>query len=387
MFAYPSSPESYFAQIRSYPSVICFGAGAKARQSFPLLRKQGIEPVAFCDNNSAVWGTDFVDGIPILSLEDVRRAYPNRCFVLTVASGNAAQIRQELRDKGETCAIYHAANPFKVDDGFLPWQTVEAHFDEFASIGVGFADSYSAELYAELLQYKMTGNLFPILDKFGDAQQVSFFDSSLIPVQNNHTYVDVGAYTCDTIMQFLLYSGGHYHKIIGFEPDAGNYAAAKDFVRYSRMPQIDIRNLGLWSSPGSRKFYTVANDNKHCYDSPNFYRSVDHAMDSQTKAMLAAEGENCDEKVVSTLDNELENTEPTILKVNALAADVEILKGGEQTIRRHQPVVMLEYGCKLEYLLETPRLLSSYGKDYRLYLRQKNIFGDSKTILYVIPSK
>ena len=61
--------------------------------------------------------------------------------------------------------------------------------------------------------------------------------------------------------------------------------------------------------------------------------------------------------------------------------------GGEQTIRRHQPVVMLEYGCKLEYLLETPRLLSSYGKDYRLYLRQKNIFGDSKTILYVIPSK
>jgi hypothetical protein len=110
-------------------------------------------------------------------------------------------------------------------------------------------------------------------------------------------------------------------------------------------------------------------------------------VDSQTKAILAAGGEDCDEKYVSTLDNELENTAPTILKVNALAADMEILKGGEQTIRRHQPVVMLEYGSKLEYILEIPQLLSSYGKNYRLYLRQKNIFGDSKTIFYAIPTR
>src|SRR5579863_7810376 len=45
--------------------VVLFGAGGLGRQTLTCLRKIGIEPLAFSDNNSLLWG-NIVDGVAIL---------------------------------------------------------------------------------------------------------------------------------------------------------------------------------------------------------------------------------------------------------------------------------------------------------------------------------
>ena len=42
----------------------------------------------------------------------------------------------------------------------------------------------------------------------------TFFDDKLIPVSDKHSYVDVGAYTGDTLLKFYAFSRGRYKKIM-----------------------------------------------------------------------------------------------------------------------------------------------------------------------------
>lgn len=380
------SSECYFKKIREHEHVVCFGAGSKARQTLPLLRANGIKPSVFCDNNSDLWGSDFESGLKIIPPSDLRKYYQDYCIVITAASGSAFTIRQDLLGHGETCDVYHIANPFKVEDAFLTWETITNNFDEFKHTESLFADNESQELFTVFLEWKMTGNIFPLYDRFAHPKQDSFFDPSLIYSSADHIYIDVGSYTGDTIMQFLLFSGGHYKQIIGFDPYANNCAAARDFVRYSRMENIEIRERGLWSKHEKRILYTIGGCNGEDYGNPNFYCHISHMADHQTRQRLSVVGERLEEKVIHTLDEELDGIVPTILKINALAADQEVLKGGRETISRHRPIIVMEYGCKMDYILETPKLLLSLCQNYKLYLRQIWVFDDCKTVLYAIPS-
>ena len=89
---------------------------------------------------------------------------------------------------------------------------------------------------------------------------------------------------------------------------------------------------------------------------------------------------------MDTLDHLLEDERPTLMKINAMAADLPILEGAERIITRYCPDIILEYGVRPDYLIDEVKYLNSLGVGYRFYLRQKNIYGDTKTILYAIGS-
>ena len=50
--------------------LVLFGAGNFGRQALERLRARGVEPLAFSDNNSRLWGTQ-IDGVLVLSPEEV----------------------------------------------------------------------------------------------------------------------------------------------------------------------------------------------------------------------------------------------------------------------------------------------------------------------------
>src|SRR5438105_15270393 len=50
-------------------ALVLFGAGHLGKKTLRGLRQAGIEPLAFADNNSELWGTR-IDGLEVLSPED-----------------------------------------------------------------------------------------------------------------------------------------------------------------------------------------------------------------------------------------------------------------------------------------------------------------------------
>jgi hypothetical protein len=88
---------------------------------------------------------------------------------------------------------------------------------------------------------------------------------------------------------------------------------------------------------------------------------------------------------VERLDSVLNGDAASIVKVNALAADMQVLQGAEETIKKYRPALINDYGARPDYLLSVPKFITDFNTlKYKLYLRQKIIFGDSKTVLFAV---
>lgn len=369
----------YFEKIRSCPNIILYGIGGKARQSLDLLQSLEIYPVVACDKNPELWGGIISIGstkIEICSFESVREKYKKYTILLTVSIKNAVEIRKELIKSGEKNPIYHLCNPYKVD-----FELSEPKDNEkIKEIYESWSDMLSQELFVQNYNYKLTGNMLELYTKTdGD----TFFDDELVLRREDHIYIDVGVYTGDTICKFLEYTRGKYQQIVGFEPDPGNYKAALSFVKYGRVKNCIIENVALGNKQEKKSFFTVGNDNNNNYDSPNFYVDIEKIADNTTiKGDLI--GEKTLQLDVDILDNVLAGIKPTIIKINALAADIPILQGASNILQNCRPIIIMEWGTRPEYLEELITFIKNIKSDYKFYLRQKNIFGDSKTIFYAV---
>lgn len=374
----------YFENIKKYSHIIVYGAGNKAKLTIPLLESKGIVPCAVCDGNSALWGNTFLGKYPIYSYEQATSEFSNYCILICATVHVATEIIEELGKKGEKNPVFHCCNLFKVDSCFLSTQDYLSNFDRYSAVYDLLQDDLSKQIYIEFLNSKMTGSMFS-LQKLTDGD--TFFDQELLgSCSSDDVYVDAGAYTGDTLCRFIAYSGLRYKKAILFEADEANFCALKNFVDYGVVPHTQLINCALWSEKTEKNFYTLKDNHNLHFGSPNLFNDFNEIADNTS--LFASEKQNTSaisQKVETvTLDSVLQSESPTIMKINALAADLPILEGSIQTLKRCLPNIILEYGVRPEYILAEVELLHGLNLGYRFYLRQKSIFGDNKTVLYAL---
>lgn len=213
-----------------------------------------------------------------------------------------------------------------------------------------------------------------------------FFDDKILKRKEYEVFVDVGAYTGDTILQFLEFCRGQYNKIYAFEPDRGNYSSLLKFIKYGKINNIETFNIGGWDCREEKEFFTLSDNDGMNYDSSNFYKNISRAIPNN-EIVRCRENKICEASYivkVDAIDNVIEDEEITIMKINALAADMPALKGAKNRILQSKPAIIMEYGVRPSYMTEEIVWLDELKVGYRFYMRQKNIFGDCKTILYAI---
>ncbi len=375
------NPDVYYEEIKRNKNIIMYGIGSRARQTIAFLKEKGIIPIEVCDGNEKLWGQIFDKGYVIRSYKEIKERYSDYCIVLSVAINNALEI---INDLEEGVSYYHVCNPFKIENGFLDYHDFLNSCKEYEAICDILQDEKSQNIFIENINYKLTGNLLR-LQKLEDGN--TFFDERLLRNRNDSEYIDVGAYTGDTMCRFLEYDG-KYKKIVAIEADRGNFDALRKFVCYGKIRDAILVNCGVWSEKTTMKFYTTDQNADLNYDMPNFYRRTKEQADNKTLDRCTANGimETEEEMEVDTLDHLLADEYPTIMKINAMAADLPILKGAEHIILKCRPDIILEYGVRPSYLIDEIKYIAGLHAGYRFYLRQKNIYKDSKTVLYAIGS-
>lgn len=377
--------DEYFNDIKKYKNIIMFGAGSKAHQVIKLLEEQGIFPCEICDNNKELQGKYFMGKYVIKSHEEIRKRYEFYCILITTTITNAMSIKDTLVRAGEKNPIYHACNFFKVDEAFLKYEEV-INDEKYREIYDLLEDETSKRIFVKNVNSKMTGNG---LELYSEMTGKSFFDEELLENAERDVYVDVGAYTGDTILQFLEFSGGKYQKIYALEPDKGNYRSLQKFIKYGVIENIETFNIGGWSETGEREFFSTSNNENVNYGSPNLFQDI--------SAMITmGELETCQREnsmaisykvKLDSVDNVVKNQNVSMIKINALAADMPVLVGCKENILASKPVIVMEYGAKPEYMTEELIWLAGLNVGYKFYMRQKDIFGDCKTLLYAISER
>jgi len=340
-------------------SIVLFGAGRLGLRTLAGLRKHGIEPVAFADNNGELWGSS-VRGVPVLSPADAAARYGSTAvFVITIWGGKKAwgeedrmgdRVR-ELAALGCERVTTFGTLYWKYPDGLLPYYSVDLphkvheHAAEVRAAATLWADDRSRGEFVSQIRWRLH---LDFDDLSGPVSQTMYFPNDLVALSDEEVFVDCGAYDGDTLAVFLEESGGRFSKFVALEPDPDNFAKLQ-------------RNRELLAHGDPRvTTHPVASGSRH--------ERLSFVADGDAARVVSA-GEDVFEVEAVPLDAFLVESAPTFLKMDIEGSEVEALRGASRIIRESAPVLAICSYHRQDDLWAIPLLIASLNPDYRFFLR------------------
>jgi len=347
--------------------LVLFGAGQLGRMTLAGLRKVGVEPVAFADNNSRIWNTK-VEGVETLSPEEAAKRYGAQAnFIVTIWGGSGtermAAREAHLRSLGCQNVIPFQSLFWKHAELLLPHYGVDlphkvhAQQDEVRQVDAMWSDDYSRAEYLAQIRWRLRGDFNALPDPVPHA---TYFPLELCPLSDREVFVDCGAYDGDTIRSFLTESENSFKHIYGFEPDPANFAKLSQSVStHPRKESITLQSAAVGASTGSVTFSA-----------------------SGSAASHIGEGEITVACV--SLDEALSGVEPTYIKMDIEGAELDALSGARRTIEQYAPVLAICSYHLQNHLWKVPLLIRSLSDKYEFFLRPHFLEGWD-LVTYAIP--
>ena len=238
----------------------------------------------------------------------------------------------------------------KIEIERLNYEMIENKAEVFATR----IDDY-VELYNNLADYKSKNILFSIISNFYNFDFVNlkycmenvykhYFDLDLMPKCENEVFVDVGAYTGDSTIDFISsYDENSYKKILCYE-------ICKENIEKMQKNLENYKNIYIFE-----KAITNFNGTTH------FDKNADLSANSTSSG-----GELAVEAV--TLDADIKD-KITMVKMDIEGGEMNALIGMKNHIKNDTPTLLISVYHNNTDLLDIPKHISTINKNYNYYLR------------------
>jgi len=192
----------------------------------------------------------------------------------------------------------------------------------------------------------MSENVDYVIDVFDG--EINYFNNPCFELREDEVYVDIGAYTGDSVELFLKESGGHYKKIYAYEPEEENYTLLKKLVENKHLKNVVCEQMGTWNKKEKLSF------------------DLDEESSSISVATPKVQSTEIN---VDALDSMLRDEEVTLIKINFLSGIRETIEGMKHILIQHKPRLVITVGFDEYALLSIPMLIKEINPEYRIYLR------------------
>jgi FkbM family methyltransferase len=350
--------------------LLLFGAGNLGRRTLHGLRRAGIQPVCFLDNDSRRSGT-CVDELPVCSPQEGLQRFGPDCAVLVTIWGALGKDRMDarirsLQELGYRHVYSFIALYWKFPDLFLPHYAIDlphrVHQDaeKVKRAYQLLADERSREEFVAQLRFRLLGDFQALPDPVSGP---IYFQQQLFSLRPDDVFVDCGAFDGDTLALYIQQSGEGFKSVVAFEPDPSNYE--KLTILTNRYPREIRERIQLYNAATGESNSKVA-------------MSIGAGPSSQVGA---------GDFVVDcfALDSVLHSPAPTIIKMDIEGSEIATLKGAQQIIRNSSPVLALSAYHRQTDLWTLPLLVHDMNPDYSFYLRPHDLEGWD-VVYYAIPS-
>jgi FkbM family methyltransferase len=350
-------------RIAGRTAVVLFGSGYLGRHMRRDLDGLPLTPVAFVDNNSALWGTQ-IDGLEVLSPDDGAARFGQSAIWLITIYTNSRVIEQ-CRALGVpliTCAELSWALPGPHPPSLvfgIPERLAESARDIEAAAAIWSEAESMAEYISQvrwrfLLDYKALATPRPPAE--------IYFPHDLVRPLDNEVFIDCGAFTGDTVEAFIAARKGRFERIVAIEPDALNCRALQSRIEAwsgSVQGPIGVEPVAVGSQRGTLRF-------------------------EATGTAGSSVGSGTDTVEVAPLDEILADCKPTYIKFDVEGAEHDALIGASETIKANMPVLAVCLYHKPQDLWEIPLLVRSLRPDYQMHVRR---YSDERweSVLYAVP--
>jgi FkbM family methyltransferase len=352
-------------------SIVLFGAGNLGRQVLAQLRKDGVEPLAFTDNNAALHGTT-VNGLNVLPPQAAAAQYgQSAAFVVTVWNTNHSFVETKKMLEMLGCAKVVSALTFrwKHPEMFLPffWADLPsktcAEQEDILAVFPLWADDFSRNEYLAQLHWRVWGN-FDVLAR--PVSQESYFPDDIFSLLPDEKFVDCGAYDGITVQHFLSRQPSFTGRVLAVEPDPGNYARLQTYIS-TLDPELGARIEAVPYALGQMR-------GKVRFD----------ATGDMGAAISSAGTVEVDCLPLDDLFAESAFS-PTYIKMDIEGAELDALQGAQNTIRSLSPILAICSYHRYDDLWRIPAYIHSLYPDYSLFLRPHEIEG-WQLVCYAIPN-
>jgi FkbM family methyltransferase len=349
--------------------LVLFGAGNLGRKTLRGLRKVGIEPLAFADNDTSLHGRT-VDGLAVFAPQDAALRFGTTAsFLVTIWRGEGSDTMAEriapLRALGCETVLPFGSVFWKYSEYFLPHYSLDLphkvlqHADEILRTFDLWHDEASRHEYVAQIRWRLK------LDFDGLPRPVGheiYFPLDLAALSEHEVFVDCGAFDGDTVRRFLINSAGKFARIVAFEADPENHRRLQEYVRSlaaEAQQRIKVLPFAVTDHSGTVRFSA-----------------------SGTESSFVGQGDM--EVACSTLDREALASAPTWVKMDIEGSELGAIAGSAELIRRHSPLLAVCVYHQQPHLWQVPGMINELKDNYAFFLRP-HLLESWDLLCYAIP--
>ena len=315
--------------------IVLYGMGNGADMIIDVLHCLGLDFADVFASDSFVRGHYF-HGRKVLKLSEVKEKHDDFIILLTFAIHDRATL-DYIKDLSQSYELYSPTVPV-AGKGLFTYNYIKEHEEEFDEAYNLLYDERSKEDFLSILNFKISGKVKYLFEC--EYEKSRLYDE-ILPLGDNETIVDLGAYDGDTIREFTAVTKGKYKKIIAFEPDEKNFK--KLSKKTEGMENIHRYNLGAWDKRETLLFAKKAGRNSHRDNEgvPVNFDSVDNLI----------------------------NEEVTFIKMDIEGAELKALEGARNTIKKYSPKLYVCAYHRNEDMFTLPSMIKLLNPEYKIYFR------------------
>ncbi len=331
----------YLMELRKKAKYFCiFGTGMVGKTDCEFFHRFNIKVDFFCDNNSNNVGK-VIKNVPYITYENL--IYLKEDTVIFIATGYIDEIYGKLIEQNFKEVLF--LNEYRLAYSNYYYdnkEEIRININQLLDI-VDDEDSFNCI-------YKIVEGWFdfefPYTEYLKIKSDLQYFVKDIIKLSDNEKFVDVGAYTGDTINVFLEQCSYKFEKIYAFEIDTKIAEILQNNIQkldISLQDKIKIFQNGLYNE--YKKMKISAGDSSSC---------------------IQYEGE--EEVVVDRLDSVI-SEEVTLIKMDIEGAELDALQGATETIQKYKPKLAICIYHNPAHMWEIPLYIKELVPEYRVFIR------------------
>ena len=334
--------------------LILFGASNGGKEVLEKLKNRKITVDFFSDNNEKLWGEKF-EGILVLSplqLKSIKNP------TIIISSSFQSSIYIQLKALGFD-RVLHFPMVDIISNEHYSGDIIFSAKDEIIAALDSFADDESKRVLSGLIKYRLTKDLSYIEKVRSD----DIYFPEFVNLKESEVFVDIGAYTGDTISLFNKKSAASPKAIIiAFEPDPVNYEVLQGEFGYDK--RVILSNLCVYNTETVLTFSREGDSSTSHIDSdnPDGYKVRTVTLDKYFSGEL----------------------QPSFIKMDVEGSERNILQGGSEVIINNSPILAISVYHLPTDLWKILGMIKKLGVSYKYYLRHHS-YNICDTVLYCLP--
>ena len=329
--------------------IVMYGMGNGADKILSICERYGIEVSDFFASDGFVRGHLF-HGKRVLSYSEACEKYgrENMIVLLSFAS-SLPDVLANIYKIADECELYAPDVPV-CGENLFNYEFYKANEDKIRKTELLLADMKSAEVFCDVINYKLSGDVRFLRDGHSDFSEVY----RLLGAEGFKKIADLGAYNGDTLREIAPHAP-KLDSAIAFEPDRRNHKKLSEYAEGEERFKITPVKAAAWSHKDTLLFDGSGNRNSTLI-------SAGLEVNRPPKTV---------EVEAESLDDVLGGERVDYIKFDVEGAEKEAILGSLETIEKHRPALMISLYHRSEDVFALPLMIHEKFPDYKLYIRRR----------------